>query len=154
MNLREAIVAEAEGWLRTPFKHRARVRGAGVDCIQLLVAVFESVGLIRGVDAGKYPPDWFLHRADDRLVRGIARVAIPVTVPQPGDIALFQIGRAVAHAGIVVQWPEIIHASEAVGVVREDVLRSAVLTQRFRAWYSIVDAARERALRGAIEEAA
>lgn len=145
MNLREAIVEEARGWLCTPFQHRARVKGAGVDCIQLLADVYEAVGLVRGVALDRYPRDWFLHREDSRLVDGIARVAVPVTVPLPGDVALFQIGRAVAHAGIVVQWPQIIHASEAMGVVYEDVLRSPVLAQRFRAWYSMVEAARLRA---------
>ena len=49
---RQAVVAEALTWLGTPYHHRARVKGAGVDCGQLLAAVFEGAGVLRHVDPG------------------------------------------------------------------------------------------------------
>ena len=37
--MRAAIVAAARGWLGTPYRHQASVRGEGADCL----------GLVRGV---------------------------------------------------------------------------------------------------------
>ena len=36
---RAAIVAEARGWIGTPYRHQASLKGVGADCI----------GLVRGV---------------------------------------------------------------------------------------------------------
>lgn len=146
MTLREAIVFEARRWLGTPFHHGARVLGAGVDCVNLLAAVYEAVGLVRNVALPKYSPDWMLHRADDRLRDGLRRVAVKVDGdPEPGDIAVFQVGRAVAHAAIVVEWPLVIHADSRLKVVAlEDASRSALLASHFAGSWSIVAAARTR----------
>lgn len=143
-SLREAIVREAESWLGTPFHHRARVKGAGVDCAQLLVGVYEAVGLVRNVDLGSYPVDWMRHHEDRRYLDGIARVALEVTVPCPGDIALFRVGRSVSHAGIVTEWPEIIHAHGVSQVERQIVTQHPRLLRGFAGWWSIVEAARVR----------
>ena len=57
-SLRQQVVAAARGWIGTPYHAHARVRGAGVDCIHLLCAVFEEVGLISPIDPGMYPISW------------------------------------------------------------------------------------------------
>lgn len=142
VSLRQAIVDEAARWLGTPFAHRQRVLGAGVDCAQLLAAVYESVGLLRGVDLGRYPRDWMLHQSDERYLDALERVAVPVTEPEPGDVAVFRVGRAVAHAGIVVSWPLIIHAQTGATVQRINVMEHGALLTRFAGWWSIVTAAR------------
>ena len=36
---RAAVVAEAIAWLGTPYHHRARIKGVGVDCAQLALGV-------------------------------------------------------------------------------------------------------------------
>lgn len=48
--LRAAIVAEARGWIGTPFIHQHRVRGVGVDCAGLVICVARAVGIV--------PPDF------------------------------------------------------------------------------------------------
>ncbi|MDO6044547.1 hypothetical protein Q4P48_08410 [Neisseria gonorrhoeae] len=45
-DLRARIVEEARSWLGTPYHHHAMVKGAGVDCAMLLVAVYGAVGLL------------------------------------------------------------------------------------------------------------
>lgn len=138
----------AEAWLGTPFAHRQRSLGAGVDCVQLLIAVYEAVGLVRDVALPKYPPDWFLHQHDERYLEGIRRVAVSVDRPEPGDIALFRVGRSVAHAGIVTAWPEIIHAQHGGVVQRTPLTENGRLLRGFVGWWSIVEAARRRAAIG------
>jgi cell wall-associated NlpC family hydrolase len=105
------IVKEARTWLGTPYHHLARVKGAGVDCAQILIGVFAAISLIKEFDTGDYPMDWMMHRDEERYLGFITRYADEVTDPQPGDVVLYRIGRCYSHGGIVVQWPEIIHAS-------------------------------------------
>lgn len=107
---RAAIVAEARSWLRTPYHHAARVKGAGVDCAQILVEVYSAAGVIERFDPGFYPSDWMLHRDEERYLETVRRFAHPVATPLPGDVAVYRFGRCVSHGAIVIEWPIIIHA--------------------------------------------
>ncbi len=122
--LRAAIVSEARSWIGTPYLHQGRAKGAGVDCAMLLLEVYERAGLLPHLELAeivtdpekqiaKYPPDWMLHRDDERYLRIVERFAcrLPVgAMPSDGDIALYRWGRTVSHGGIVDRWPRIIHA--------------------------------------------
>lgn len=110
MDIREKIVAEAKTWLRTPYHHNARVKSAGVDCAQILLAVYEQVGLVSDVVLSPYTPDWHLHRSEEMYVERLTTYALQVETPEPGDIAVFKFGRCFAHGSIVVKWPLVIHA--------------------------------------------
>jgi NlpC/P60 family putative phage cell wall peptidase len=48
---RSAVVAEARGWLGTPFAHQAHAKGVGADCAGLVAGVAISLGLL--------PADWW-----------------------------------------------------------------------------------------------
>lgn len=107
----QLIVDIAMTWLKTPWHHKARVKGAGVDCAQILVAVYAEAGLIAEFDPGDYPPDWMAHRSEERFLDFILDYSSQIDVPHPGDVALYTVGRCFSHAAIVVDWPLIIHAS-------------------------------------------
>lgn len=107
---RRAVIAEARTWLGTPWHHRARVKGAGVDCIQFLAAVFHACGLCPAIDTGDYPRDWMLHRDEERLLEGLCRYAREIDAPGLGDIVVYRFGRCYSHAGIVAGEHEIVHA--------------------------------------------
>jgi cell wall-associated NlpC family hydrolase len=117
---RVLVVAEARTWLRTPWHHRARVRGAGVDCGQLLAAVYEAAGVLPHVESGTYPRDFMCHRDEERMISLVLDHAREVAAPGPGDIAIWRFGRVYSHAAIVTDWPRIIHAYAQVGEVVED----------------------------------
>lgn len=138
MTARADIVAEARRWLDTPFHHRARVRGAGVDCANLLIAVYHAVGLVPDVDTGPYPPDWHLHHDAPRFLDTLRQYADPLPAgetPQPGDVAMFTYGRHAAHGAIVITWPVVIHAWRDVGCVVETEADRGPLGQRYdSAW--------------------
>lgn len=115
---RAAVVAEARTWLSTPYHHNARVKGVGVDCGQLPIAVYSALGLIPAVDPD-YSPQWMLHRDEEvylDLVRGFG-VEIPVERVGPGDFAIWRFGRTFSHGAIVVDMPMIIHACSGDGMV-------------------------------------
>lgn len=115
--MRAAIVAEARTWLRTPWHHEARVKGAGVDCAQLLIGVYSAVGLVPAIEVEHYPPDWHLHRGEQRFLRWLEKFADKTDEARPGDIAMFRFARAAAHGGIVIEWPLIVHAFINTGFV-------------------------------------
>ena len=117
--IRPAIVAEAMTWLGTPYHHRARLKGAGVDCAQILVAVFAALGLIDDFEPAEYPRDWMLHRDEDRFRDEIRKRAdqIEMAYVAPGDIALYLVGKCFAHGAIVIDWPLVIHADSRLGKV-------------------------------------
>lgn len=119
--VRQQVVAAAESWIGTPFHHKARIKGAGVDCLMLLAEVYESVGLIPHVKVEHYPPDWHMHRDAERYLAGMMHYAREIEGPPlPGDAAVFKFGRVYSHGTIVTVWPRIIHAYWSLGVVRGD----------------------------------
>ena len=127
---RQAIVAEARSWIGTPYLHQGRVKGVGVDCAMLLLEVYERARQIPhleladvvadpGTQIAKYPPDWMLHRDEERYLEIVERFArrIEARQPQDGDIALYRWGRTISHGAIVDRWPRIIHAYSRTGRV-------------------------------------
>ena len=117
---RQAVIAEAESWIGTPFHHAARVKGAGVDCLMLLAEVYEHAGVTGRVEPPFYVPDWHLHRDAERYMVGLLGYAREIDAPGPGDVALFKFGRTFSHGTIVTSWPRLVHAYWAIGVVWGD----------------------------------
>lgn len=115
---RLAVVAEAETWLRTQFHHDARLKGIGVDCAQLLIAVYHACGLTPNIDVGYYPPDWHHHRSEERYLWWLDQYAKEVSEPTgPGDVVAFKFARCYSHAAIITEWPTVIHAYLKVGCI-------------------------------------
>jgi cell wall-associated NlpC family hydrolase len=147
------VVAEAESWLRTPYHHMARIKGAGADCLTLLAEVYEKAGVIPHVEVPFYPPDWNLHRDAERYLEGVTRYAREILYcadnapprgraasgesalrrePQPGDVAVFKFGRCFAHGAIVLGWPRLIHAWHNAGVVYADATQGQLALRPVR----------------------
>jgi NlpC/P60 family putative phage cell wall peptidase len=134
---RLAVISEARSWVGTRWHHAARVKGAGVDCAQLLVAVYEACGVTQVTTPPSYPRDWAQHRSEELLLQHLERYARCVEVPQAGDAVAFKFGQCVSHLGIVVAWPTIIHAYlGARQVVEDDVQRNVGLAQALVGFWS------------------
>lgn len=129
---RDQIVAEARSWLRTPYHHMAMVKGAGVDCAHLIIGVYNTCGLLPLIEPDFYPVDWHLHRSADIYLNAICEhfEEIDESEISAGDLATFTFGRCVSHAGIVTEWPVIIHADGKHGVCSAFV-NSGELAGRF-----------------------
>jgi cell wall-associated NlpC family hydrolase len=101
---RAQVVQEALTWLGTPYHHHARVKGVGVDCAQLLCAVYEASGCVPHIDPGNYAHDWHLHRGEEVFIGWLEKAgAREVQVPAPGDVAVFRYGRAFSLGAVVVE---------------------------------------------------
>lgn len=103
MTTREQVVAEARTWLGTGYHHHARIKGVGVDCVQLLCGVFEACGLVEHIDTGFYPVDWHLHRGEEMFSNSMLPFGrqLPDGQPAlPGDVFVFRYGRTFSHGAI------------------------------------------------------
>ena len=109
-SLRAAIVAEALSWVGTPYHHRGRVKGVGVDCAQILIETFSAVGLIERFDTGEYPMDWACHRDDERFLARVRQFARPIEHAQPGDVLVYRYFRCYSHGAIVVDDRLMVHS--------------------------------------------
>jgi cell wall-associated NlpC family hydrolase len=133
---RAAVVGEARSWIGTPYHDCADVKRHGVDCGMLLVRVFVDTGLCAPFDPRPYPPDWHLHRSEERYLGFVFDLTHEVERPRPGDVVVFRFGRCYSHGGIVVAGDPlaIVHAyAPARYVVEERVQQSAVLSEKIRA---------------------
>lgn len=115
---REAVVAEAKSWLRTPWLHEAHVKGVGVDCAQLLRIVLVNCGAtIRPTD--HYPRDWHCNRDAERFMGFVLEYCVPINDAEilPGDILLWRVGRCYSHGAFYLGGDEILHAVAKFGFV-------------------------------------
>lgn len=117
MTWRDDVLAAADAWLLTPWHHRARVRGAGVDCGQYIAAVFEEAGVLPHVEVPAYSADFMLHRSEERFLAYIETYFDAVDAPQPADVVMFRFGKCFSHAAVVVAWPRVIHSYRPDGGV-------------------------------------
>ena len=134
---RQAVISEALSWEWTPFVWHASVKGesGGCDCGQLLKAAFAVIGI--NAILPEYSTQFFLHSGDELYIRAVEQYCIPVPHPEPGDTVLFQMGMAYGHAGIVIQWPKIIHAhGKSKYVQQADALTDPELGWRDKLFHS------------------
>jgi cell wall-associated NlpC family hydrolase len=129
---RAAIVKEALEWVGTPYVSNGLVKGkkGGTDCAMLLVGVYANLGLIpKEFDPRPYPPQWHVHKNEERYMNYILNfakevAAPPERAPLPGDIVLFKMSRVFAHGAIIIAWPRIVHAIGMDRVLPEDVSKN------------------------------
>lgn len=109
MSWRADVVAEARTWKGTPYQHKGRVKGVGVDCGGLLYQVYNPFKQLRPFPKN-YAPDWALHQGKEIYLDYIKDYTFEVSTPRIGGMALFKIGRCFAHAAIYTEKRTFIHA--------------------------------------------
>jgi cell wall-associated NlpC family hydrolase len=119
---RSAIVAEAMTWLRTPYAHKQRLKGAGVDCAGLPLETYAACGIIPPTDVGEYSSQWHLHRSREMYLEWVDKFGrrIPLEDARAGDFLVYKFGRTFSHGAIVLEPPRVIHAYAKAGMVTID----------------------------------
>jgi cell wall-associated NlpC family hydrolase len=128
---RAAFIAEARTWLGTPFRDQGDVRGpnGAVDCAMLLVRAAVDTGLVPPFDPRPYPPQWHLHRDEERFLTIVGRLGEEVDrAPIPGDVIVYRFGRCYAHGGIIIENDHVLHAYYKTGHVAICPLRDVELS--------------------------
>lgn len=93
MATRTAVIEEARGWVGTPYRHQAVLKGVGSDCVGLIRGVGVAVGAMPARD-----DEWALFGGYSRtpnprrMEEGMHMFLVPLgdTPPVPGDIVWLQ----------------------------------------------------------------
>lgn len=124
MTTGEEIVAAARGWIGTPYRHQASVKGAGCDCLGLVRGVWREVIGAEPETPPAYTPDWAelpAGAAEEAMAEAARRHMKEVSVSEArvGDVLLFRMrahGPA-KHAAILSGENRMIHAWSGRAVV-------------------------------------
>lgn len=114
MNIRDKIILESQSWLNTPYIHKQRVKGVGVDCVQLIIGIALELDLIKLSDIADLPIysiQEYLHDDSNKLLDILEQYKCKkVKNLRPGDILVFQYGRSASHVAVLLPDNMIIHA--------------------------------------------
>jgi NlpC/P60 family putative phage cell wall peptidase len=116
-----AVVAAARGWLGTPYRHQASLKGVGCDCLGLARGVWREVVGPEPEPAPAYPSDWAgAARGAEPLLDAARRrfVAKQRDAVAPGDLLVFRWrpGLPASHLGIATARDAMIHAQDGACV--------------------------------------
>ena len=119
------FIKEAKRWIGTPFLHRGRTYGLGVDCINYVLAIFENCHLLPYVHLGWYSFSWYLHKDKhvvfDKLIEQLSPIEIDKDF-KIGDVFVYNFGRANAgHVAVFLGGKNIIHSVYNTGVIMSNM---------------------------------
>jgi NlpC/P60 family putative phage cell wall peptidase len=124
----ERVIAEARGWIGTPYRHRANVKGRGCDCLGLVLGVWRALHGDLPDILPPYAPDWAEAGTGEPLAEAAARhlVARPGTLFEPGDVLIFRWREGVAakHLAIASAHDAMIHAHDGASVAEVAISRA------------------------------
>lgn len=128
----QMIVDEARTWIGTPWKHQARVKGVGTDCLGLIVGTAVTLGLEHEDKAGySRMPD------GHSLQEVLERTLLPVQTKSPGDVLVFKGTHHPRHVAFYAGDGRMIHADFGVDkcveiTMNDRWLKRLVATYRFK----------------------
>ncbi|NJC41526.1 NlpC/P60 family putative phage cell wall peptidase [Brevundimonas alba] len=116
-----AAAIAARGWLGTPYRHQASLRGEGADCLGLVRGVWRELLGAEPEVVPAYRPDWAEVGGEETLLRVARRwlTEIPLASARAGDVLLFRMapGCPAKHCAILSEGalaggaePRMIHA--------------------------------------------
>lgn len=112
--MRDQIINEAIDWVGTPFILGAQLKGIGVDCARLPVAIALQLNLITQSQVDNIPVydlEYHIHNEDEKLLNILEGFGCTkVDEMKPGDILAFQYGRSCSHLGILINDCQFVHA--------------------------------------------
>lgn len=125
MSGRAAIVAAARGWIGTPYRHQASLRGVGCDCLGLVRGVWRETIGAEPESAPPYGPDWAEAGRAEALLDAARRWFIPRDGDEfePGDLLVFRWrdGLPAKHLGVATSPTQMIHAHDGACVCEAHV---------------------------------
>jgi len=127
---RRRVVEQAQSWIGTPYVKLAARKRVGVDCAMLMVRCWVDAGVYEEFDPRPYPPDWHLHRSEERYLAWLDTLGTRVDTPQAGDLVCYKFGRCYSHSGIISRPGYVIHSAAYLGQAAETELRDGHLVDR------------------------
>ena len=128
---RQRVIGEALTWQGTPHVHRQSSKGRGADCALFPLKVYQTLGILGEIDIPKYSQQWHLHHSEEILLQKVIELGgVETAAPEPGNFILWKIGRTYSHGGIILAWPQIIHAVARQTVYTADALTDGTVSRK------------------------
>jgi NlpC/P60 family putative phage cell wall peptidase len=133
----DLVVAAAQEWLGTPYRHRASLQGVGCDCLGLLRGVWRAIYGAEPVDVPPYRQGPRDPESAGALQRAAETYLVPEAGPlDAGQVVLFRLGGLddARHCAILISPTRFVHAQEHLGVVEANLTPgwSKRISGRFR----------------------
>jgi NlpC/P60 family putative phage cell wall peptidase len=114
------IITAARGWIGTPYRHQASLRGVGCDCLGLVRGLWRETLGDEPEATPAYSPDWAEASSSEFLAEAARRhlTEVPATAFQAGDVLLFRWKPYLPakHAGVAASATTMIHAQDGAAV--------------------------------------
>jgi NlpC/P60 family putative phage cell wall peptidase len=114
------IIAIANSWRGTPYRHQASLKGVGCDCLGLIRGVWREAYGAEPEQPPPYAPDWAEAAANEPLADAARRHMQEVAVADfaGGELLLFRWRPwlPAKHAGIAIDRTRMIHAQDGLRV--------------------------------------
>ena len=135
-----ALLLEAKTWLGTPFVAHGKMKGAGVDCVDLASLIYKAVGFEHPFAPVEYQvgngASFDIQQMLDPLdaMPMITKLDAEACRLDPGliglgDFLVFYRGSGLPHSGIVMVWPNFLHVLRARGVMFSMITDSTYLNR-------------------------
>ena len=116
----DLVVAAARGWIGTPYRHQASLRGIGTDCLGLVRGVWRDIFGDEPETTPAYDAGWAEAGGDESLIAAAARHLLPVAPEdiQCADVLLFRWRPHLPakHMAILTEPRRMIHAQDGQAV--------------------------------------
>lgn len=116
----DAILAEAQTWLGTPYRHQGSRKGVGCDCLGLVRGIWRAVYGREPEAPPAYTADWAEAGTGDPLIEAARRHCAekPAATMAPGDLIVlrWRPHHAAKHLGIAMPDGRFLHAYEGHAV--------------------------------------
>ncbi len=114
------VVDEARGWCGTPYRHQAHLKGAGCDCLGLVLGIWRELYGYLPETVPAYTSDWAEAGSGDRLLAAACRHLEPCRnrVVDAGHLLVFR-WRAhlpAKHLAIATSPTSMVHAQQGACV--------------------------------------
>ncbi|MGL4488853.1 MAG: NlpC/P60 family protein [Rhizobiaceae bacterium] len=114
----QRVVALAQQWLGTPYRHQGSTKGVGCDCLGLVRGIWRELYGREPEAAGPYSMDWAETSAGEPLLSAAQRYFRTSNDLSVGSLIVFRWrpDMAAKHLGIYVGADHFIHAYERCAV--------------------------------------
>jgi NlpC/P60 family putative phage cell wall peptidase len=128
-DIQARVLAIAESWIGTPYRHQGSAKGVGCDCLGLVRGIWRELYGSEPELPEPYARDWAERGGEERLMNAAIRhFGPPISISKSvaGDLVLFRwrTDCAAKHAGILCGERHFIHAYEQAAVIRSALVPS------------------------------
>jgi cell wall-associated NlpC family hydrolase len=137
------LIEESGKWIGTPFHEHACVRLAGVDCVHLVAAIYQAVGVLKEFKPPQYAMDGGQHDDSSKVIEYVHQTGRFECMNNRsgswacefGDLLCFRLGKVAFHTAIKLHGDNFIQVMQRHTVSDGFTLQDSTWSSRLTAVY-------------------